>query len=198
VALFALAAVGLAVGAHLAGDEPVPTTVALAAVPAVMIVMNLLAGRRRGPTGLFAVMGLVQVVLHLAFMLAAGAEHCTAVGMHAMPGAHPGTPMAVSCEPAMLHEGMSGQLRPSPVMALGHILATVLVVLLLARGEAAIWALAATVRRRIVLPGQHQALQLPAARRLPVTRRGASLPRCDVSRRWVRRRGPPRLARAVT
>jgi hypothetical protein len=193
VALFACCAVGLAAGAHLAGGEPIPTRVALASVPAVMMVMNLLAARRRGLLSLLPAMGLIQVGLHLAFMLASSAGNCRAIGGHVMTGASVG----MSCHPAMASGGMAGRMWPSPMMLLAHGLATVLVVLLLAHGESAIWALVGALGFRITLPEAGAEIVF-GVRRLPVAGLAAFLPRSQVPRRGVRRRGPPRVAAAVT
>ncbi len=59
-AFFAVSAVGLASAAHLAADDDVSAVTAVLAVPAVMIVVNLLAAGRRGPLGLFLGMGLTR------------------------------------------------------------------------------------------------------------------------------------------
>jgi hypothetical protein len=198
VALFALGAVGLAVGAHLAGGEAVSPAVALASVPAVMIVVNLLAARRRGRISLLLAMGLTQLGLHLTFMITSATAGCHAasgqVG-HVMAGARGGARFTMSCDPSMMPAGAAHRMWPTPTMALAHVLATVLMVLLLGYGESAIWALAACLRFRIALPGV--IVRLPVDRRLPVLGRAALYPRSTVRRDAVRRRGPPVLARAV-
>jgi hypothetical protein len=198
VTLFALAAVGLTVGAHLAGGEQVPVPLALAGVPVVMIVINLLATRRRGIGTLLPAMGVMQVLLHVAFMLVSTAGGCRAVGDHMMAGS-PGVSSAgmvgMSCDPAMAGAGGHERMWPTTSMAIAHVLATVLIVLLLAYGESAIWALAGCLRFRFTLPGAQ--IPLPAARPLAVVVRAAFLPRSDVPRRGVRRRGPPALGSTV-
>src|SRR5687767_2698985 len=73
---FAVSAVGLAGAAHLADGDEVPLSAALLAVPLVMLVVHLLAGRRAGPLGLFLGMGLTQVALHLGFMAASITPTC--------------------------------------------------------------------------------------------------------------------------
>ena len=190
VALFAVSAVGLASAAHLVANQDVPVVTALLAVPAVMIVVNLPARRRRGPVGLFLGLGLTQAVLHLAFMVTSIAPGCaptsTAMGAH---GHYP-----VTCGPVGGHGGPAAELWPSPTMALGHTLATVLLVLLLARGEAALWALATGLGLR---PHRPPVLTLPPpARPLPVAAAAAARVPSAVHRRTVRRRGPPVLALA--
>jgi hypothetical protein len=203
-AFFALAAVGLACAAHLAGGgERVSTLVALLSVPAVMIVINVLAGRQRGPGSLLFAMALTQCGLHLAFMAASITRSCQAMGAHPMPsmtrmpaGSSRSAQLAIQCGPAMTHGGAAGGLWPSTPMLLAHALAGLLLVLLLAHGEKAVWALAACLRFRFVLTGR-SAVLLPAVRRLPVAARAAVRPEPAVHRRTLRRRGPPGLLLAV-
>jgi hypothetical protein len=203
-AFFALAAVGLACSAHLAGGgEAVSAPVALLSVPAVMIVINVLAGRQRGPGILLFAMALTQCGLHLAFMAASITGSCQAMGAHPMPpmagmpaGSGPSAQLAMQCGPAMAHGGAAGGLWPSTPMLLAHALAGVLLVLLLAHGEKAVWALAACLRFRFVLPDR-PALLLPAVRRLPVAAYAAVRPGHEVHLRTLRRRGPPGLLLAV-
>jgi hypothetical protein len=203
VALFALAAVGLASAAHLAGGENLSLPAAVLAVPAVMLAVYLLAGRRRGPSGLLIAMGLTQVALHLAFMATSAAQACRLDGVPAMAGmpmqaAHSAhsAHAALHCGPAMTHGAAAhAWLWPSTPMLLAHALATVLLVLILAHGEAAVWALAASLGFRVLRPGA--VLLVLVLRRGPVPVQTAFRPRSSVPRRSVRRRGPPRSTVAV-
>jgi hypothetical protein len=195
-AFFAVSAVGLASAAHVVSGDGVPAAIALCSVPVVMIVVNLLAATRRGPVGLFIGMGLTQIVLHVAFMVTPTAPVCgpsPAMPEMGMAGGH--GHVAVVCESVTGHGAGAAGLWPSVPMALAHVLATGLLVLLLARGEAAVWALAAGLRFRFRLPGP--AVLLPAVRRLPVATATARPRRARVHLRTVRRRGPPVLAGAV-
>jgi len=195
-AFFAVSAVGLASAAHLATGEGVAPAVALFSVPAVMIVVNLLAAGRRGPVGLLLGMGLTQIVLHLTFMVTSIAPSCvpsSSMNVMAMGAEH--GHFAVVCERVGGHGSAAGGLWPSPAMALSHALATLLLVLLLARGEAAVWALAACLRFRFLLPGT--VVLLPAVRPLPVVAAAARRVPRTVHLRTVRRRGPPMLVGAV-
>lgn len=207
VALFALAAVGLACGAHLAGGESVPPVTAVLCVPVVMIVMNLLAASRRGPAGLFAAMAASQVALHAAFMAAAVSGTCRLVGGQAMVGmpmaAGSGPQAVMDCSASMTHGaavgagagGFMGGLLPSGAMLIWHAVAALALAIMLAHGEAALWALAELLGFRplpIAAP-----IGLPAVRRLPVAVAVAFRPRSSVQRHAVRRRGPPVVAVAV-
>jgi hypothetical protein len=195
VAFFALAAVGLASAAHLAGGESLSGPVALGAVPAVMVAVNLLASGRRGRRSLLIAMGLTQVLLHLALMAGSLAQACQLVGGRAMAGmsmeSGPGSE-ALHCGPGMAQHT---SIWPTPTMLVAHALATLVLVLVLAHGEAVVWALAAGWGFRLhhLVPP----LRPAARRRLPVPVAAAFRPRSSVARRSVRRRGPPRSALAV-
>jgi hypothetical protein len=198
VALFALAAVGLAGAAHLIGGETVSPVAALIAVPAVMVVANLLGSARRGPISLIIAMGFTQIALHIGFMAASLTQACHAVQapMAEMAGSAGHTSVVLSCRPGMTHGGTAlGGLWPSPSMLLAHLGAAALLALLLARGESAVWALAAALGFGFALPAT--AVAGPVVRRVPVPARIVVLPRTSVWRRGVRRRGPPARALAA-
>ena len=187
-AIFSLSAVGLAVAAHAGGGEPVNLVVALLCVPAVMLVVNLLAGRRRGPAALVLAMSGTQFALHTALMAAEMAGSCRMTAQHLASGAHAST--LSGCSPGMSGHQTSDLFAMSPRMLAAHALSATLLALLLARGEAAIWALAGCLGFRLTLP--HLPAPPPARSPLPVLVREALLPRAVVPRRTVRRRGPPK------
>ncbi|HST80738.1 MAG TPA: hypothetical protein VLL08_03230 [Kineosporiaceae bacterium] len=193
-AFFAVSAVGLASAAHLATRGHLPGSTALLAVPAVMLVINRLAAGRRGPIGLFLGMAATQAVLHLAFMVTSTAATCSpSVAMNdmAMTGHRH---LAVECASSG-YGGADSQFWPSVSMLLAHLLAALLLALVLARGEAAVWALASGLRFRFVLPGS--VVQQPVVRQLPVTAAVVRRVPKPVHRQTLRRRGPPVLASAV-
>jgi hypothetical protein len=192
-AFFAGSAVGLASAAHLAAGDDLPVPVVLLAVPAVMIVVNLLAAGRRGPVGLFLGMGLTQVGLHPAFMLTSLASTCAPSS--AMTGTAGHRHVAVTCEAMSGHGVTTGSLWPSVPMALAHAVATLLLVLLLARGEAAVWALAACLHFRF--PQLFPVVQVLVGRPLPVAVAAVRRIPEPVHLRTFRRRGPPVPALAV-
>jgi hypothetical protein len=189
-AFFAVSAVGLASAAHLAEGDDVPVGMALLSVPVVLIMINRLAAGRRGPIGLFLGMGLTQVVLHLAFMVTSVASTCAPTSAMAAHG-H----LRSVCEPVGGHGDAVVQLWPSASMAAAHTLATVLLVLLLARGEAAVWALAACLRFRFVATAP--VVHLPDVRQLPVASAIARRVPRIVHLRTLQRRGPPVLVGVV-
>jgi hypothetical protein len=194
-AFFAVSAVGLAAAAHLAGGEGVPVRSLLIAVPAVMLVVHLLAAGRRGPAGLLIGMGLTQAVLHVAFMTSSVAADCWSTASAPMTGMPMGDHghAVLRCDPVMAEQAAG--LWPSGSMLLAHALATVVVVLLLAHGEAALWALAAGLSFRFRLPVA--TVLPPVVRPRPVAVAAFRRAPQAVHLRTVRRRGPPALAGAV-
>lgn len=200
--LFALAAVGLASAAHLAGGETPSPVVALGAVLVVAALADRLAGRRRGPLALFAGLDLTQLGLHLTFMAAAAGTACTASPGSSTSGASMASMAAMGMDDGHDHLAMrcSGEVArhaagwPTPGMLALHLLAAALTAALLARGEAALWALAAGLAIVLTAPGP--ALRLLAVRRLPVRPSSSRRPLPAVHRRTQRRRGPPLLLAA--
>ena len=206
-AFFAVSAVGLASAAHLASDGDVPRPMAVLGVPVVMLVVHLLAAGRRGPVGLFLGMGLTQIGLHLLFMSASITGACATGSAGSTGSGSTGSGSTGSGSTgSMAGMAMTGQhghlacdtgsaaaeaLLPSSPMLLAHLLATLVLVALLSRGEAAVWALAACLRFRFALP--RVSVLLPAVRRLPVAARARLHPTPTVHLRSIRRRGPPSL-----
>lgn len=188
-AVFALSAVGLASAAHVAGGEPASAHVVMGAIPAVLLVVNLFVTGRRGSGSLFVAMSGVQVVLHAAFMAVSMADACH------LDGQHTGFRHSAraSCEPGVAgghaHQASDLFMMPAPMLA-AHALAVLLLALLLARGEAAVWALVEWLAFR--LPRATRAVQLFPVGRLPVLAGAAWLPVAEVLRNDIRRRGPPR------
>ncbi len=182
--MFAIAAVGLAAAAHVAGGERVDLLTALLAVPAITAPMNLLARRRRGPATLLATLAATQLVLHEAFMATAVPGTCHPGA--AMPGM-PGMTASMHCTPMTTQHGWS------TAMLAAHGIATLLTGLLLARGEAAIWTLAQWLSSRAQPEAPH--LVLPA--RPPLLAVDRSHPATPSRTTPIRRRGPPRLAPAT-
>lgn len=188
---FAIAAFALSVGAHvLAGGTPPSLTASLVLVAGTVWVSLFLTGRQRGARSVVAAMGLLQLVLHQALMLSAGASRCPALDA---PGNHLHALSSAARSACMAMPSLS-QTHVAPGIPLGmtlaHALAAVVLGLVLARGESAIWFLAA-----LVWPSR------PVARAVPVGMpRAWSIPTVPAVRRLgqavapISRRGPPRLA----
>jgi hypothetical protein len=194
VALFSLTAVTLAYLAHRAGGGAASPVHALTPLPVVMLVMNLLAGRRQSFWVLLAAMGLLQAGLHYAFMATSLAPDChvAAATQHGASGASHG--MSMHCTPEMSHSTFTGT-SLSSTMTLVHALAANLLVLIRARGESAIWALADVLGFCSLLMCWRP--QIPAVRlSRPNLYRPIRTPRRAV-RFSVLRRGPPALVCAA-
>lgn len=174
-----LSTVGLSVGAHVLAGGEAPGIVGLLVVTTpVLLVMLALTHRRLGLPLLAALFGLTQLGLHRAF----DAMTMGSPGV-AMPTGHHGahlTVVAASTTDAVARSAGSS------LMTVAHVAAAALTVLLLARGEAALWRLLAWV-----LPTLPRTTVVPARHRVPAS----SLPLVVVDPRLARvppRRGPPR------
>ena len=182
------ASVLLAAAAHAAaGGGGAPTPVLLLAALAVVPVLHRVLGDEAGTRLLLAVVGGLQVALHL--LLAVSADpHLALIGLHQPPPMPMPMPMPMSAP--MAGHGMSGGL-----MLAGHAVAVLLVVGVLRLAEASLWA--ATRARRAArhalaaLLGPAAPLPRPDVRPLVVPQRRAAAPRMLVLQDALSRRGPP-------
>jgi hypothetical protein len=94
-------------------------------------------------------------------------------------------------DPATMTGGLS------PTMLAAHAVATVVLVVLLAHGETAVWMLASWWGFRRLLTGLMPQVVIPG-RWVPVPEILAVHPQGEVHRRTISRRGPPVRARALT
>jgi hypothetical protein len=173
----------LAAGAHLAAGGRLPS-------PGILVVTTFLVGltavtltARRCRFGLLAIgLGVEQLILHEVF---AASSMAWAPALHAA-GGHDATTghMVVTDVPA----GMA----TSPVMAAGHLVATLATVWLLAHGEDWLWGLGERAIRAAA------AAPTPRRRRSPQPR-GSARPVmiARLRRGAVEARGPPRLAWSI-
>jgi hypothetical protein len=199
---FAIATFALSVGAHvLAGGAPPSLTASLVLVGSTVWGSLFLTGRRLGARSIVAAMGLTQVLLHEALMMSApmmsapmksgpvggcvGPDHSGA-HVHALSSAARSICTAM---PSLPHA------HGIPLgMSLAHAVAAIALGLVLARGESAIWFLAA-----LVWPSRPVAVSVPV--RMP---RAWSLPNVPAVRRRsyrmapISRRGPPRAPLVAT
>ncbi len=160
-AAFGVVTLALATGAHVAAGGALPSMMVLAllVVPLMMAAL-VLTSRRCGPVLLLGSLTAAQVVLHESLM--ALTSHVPVDMFPAELGAHHGAQALVS-GPASAHSAsaMGGAAVAvaggwSVTMQVAHVLATLVTALLLARGEQALWQLAARL-----LPA------LPSMPRLP-------------------------------
>lgn len=141
-----------------------PAAVVLALGALTWLLVMILAGRKLGPVAILGVLAGGQLALHQAFDLF-GTVRCIPSGSLAEHAGHAGhlahSAVAMDCV-ATSHAGSS------PGMLAAHVLATAMTALMLARGEAALWALVSWLRPLVQLPAP---VALPVRSALPVTRR---------------------------
>ncbi|MDQ0692511.1 hypothetical protein [Arthrobacter sp. W4I7] len=139
----------LASGAHLAGGGELPAPAILLAVLALTALGSTAATRRRlGFPAMAALLGGGQLALHELFTAfgSPGTINPAAAVLH--PGHRAGADVLAS---AVVHvHAVEG--TTLPLMVAAHALATLACALLLAKGEAALWALAAWLRPLAALP----------------------------------------------
>lgn len=184
-AMFATAAVALAAWAHVLSGGQLPGAGILTAVVALTGLACTAATRLhlKFPAA-SALLGAGQVALHEAFTVFGG----TVPGVPAAGSHHHGAAVFPAGTPMQLHphevDSTLGQL-----MLAGHALATLACALLLARGEDALWSLAAWLRPLTELPSPvlPDAVAAPAAVYWPAD----SAPRPWRNLRPDSRRGPP-------
>lgn len=146
----ALTVLTLAAGAHVAAGGQLPALPILVAVAAVVgLSAVILAGQKMTAPRLAGYLGTSQLVLHLAFSrLADGGTS----GPDGQP--HHGFTTAASWAPAQSpgpYEHLAAD--AGSTMTLLHLAATLLTAVFLARGETALWALAAWLKPLHVIPG---------------------------------------------
>ncbi len=194
----ALVAYSLSLGAHvLAGGEAPSATGTAVLLGVTTWACVLVTSRRVARVPLVALLGASQLLLHHAFMLASASSGClTVTGAHAghgMPG-----PMTYCTDPAAAMSAMpsmSGHATSGAAMTVAHAVAALLLGVVLARGEDALWFLAG-----LVWPTATAPVLLPsAARPLPVAPSPTGAASAVLLPGGVGRRGPPaRLARTAS
>lgn len=178
--------VALAAGAHILAGGQLPATGILLAVLALAGLASTAAARfRLRMPAMAGLLGAGQLVLHEAFILFGGplpGPADSSFGHHLAPAIPAANPLE-HLPPA----------SPDPsfgvLMFTGHALATLACALLLAKGEEALWSLAAWLRPlfRLPEPATADLATVPAARGWPADR--APRPRRNL--RPDCRRGPP-------
>lgn len=184
----------LAGTAHMAGGGVLPAPGIQAALAVLtMLGVTIAAHRRSSVPGLAAILGAGQLLLHQAFETTTAAAAC-APSVTEAPASHlshiAGSVNSISCQGAaggagvlMAHPGVMG-----PAMLAAHALATLATAVVIAKGEAALWALAAWLRPLLDLPAP--VALLPRPRPAPVIAAApAAQPRQFLSVRTLR--GPP-------
>lgn len=175
---------GLAAGGHLAGGGNLPAPVVLTALCALTVLpVAILTRARLSLPVLGGLLGAGQLCLHSAFCTFSGAAVAAPLQSgHAGHGFWAPGPETISAI-ASTHGAASDW-----QMLAAHTVATLGTALMLARGEQALWALAAWLRPLVHLPAATaiQPLRTPASCPVPVV-----LPRSLPGLRLPSRRGPP-------
>lgn len=194
-ALFAALCLALGAGAHEAMSAgAIPAWALLIGGFGAFVPARYAAGRgEHGLLGISALMGVVQVGLHLLFCFAQQAGSARGVGamptMPGMPEGMPMPPMPGMGAPASAAAGCKGG-----GMLLGHALAALACAWWLRRGEAALHAVIRSAVVRLSVTWAVAVLVLPPADRVPRPPRTRSRTRALRSlwqRGIVARRGPP-------
>lgn len=187
-ALVATTIVTLAAAAHVTAGGQLPVPAIMAAVLALTGLATTLATRLKLKLPAMAsLLGAGQVLLHdafTAFSTPGGGSNATSVPAPAHHGGTPAFPPSV--DHLQLHELDSAL---AWAMLAGHALATLACALLLARGEDALWSLAAWLRPLVEIPAPGP--QHPATVRPVPVRPLATIPLPWRNLRRDCRRGPP-------
>ncbi|MEW1822542.1 hypothetical protein AB0323_17415 [Arthrobacter sp. NPDC080031] len=181
---------GLAAGGHLAGGGNLPMPVILTALGALTILpVAVLTRIRLSLPVLAGLLGTGQLCLHWAFCALSGASAAAPL----QPG-HAGHVPLVPAPDTISAVASTHAAASDWQMLAAHLVATLGTALVLARGEQALWALAAWLRPLVQLPAPTaiQPLRTPAPCAAPAVR-PCSLP----GLRLPSRRGPPALVSAA-
>jgi hypothetical protein len=156
----------LAAGAHVLGGGDLPAPGILLAVLALSVLAATTATRLKlNFAAMIAVMGAGQFALHEIFTVFS----TTALASHPAAGAHHLSAAAIPALDAAAHVHAAVASPTSILMLSAHALATAACALLLAKGETALWALAAWLRPLVQLPQaiKPDAVTSPAAPSTP-------------------------------
>lgn len=192
----------LAVGAHVVGGGILPSTPVLISLASLALMpVAFLARRRLSFPILIGLIAGGQVLLHHSFEMLSKSPSCAPNAVHAGGTGHAGAAAQCATSTAPTSAGMpSGHFLPhfidsgaAPLMVMGHLVAVVVMIALLARGESAIFLLMTWLRPLITVADpvpavidpilasySERPIAPPARRPLPVdARRGppSDLPR---------------------
>ncbi|MHC6594261.1 hypothetical protein [Arthrobacter sp. C152] len=183
-AAFTTAMIALAAGAHIIAGGSLPQPAVLAGITALVLAPVMILAKFKLTTPVTAVLLVAsQLVLHQAF---------NALSLSTGPGSAPAGHLHGSGLAHLPVESLAPEhaATPGTLMLILHAAATVATAVVLARGEAAVWALAAWLRplvriltavlipdwpllpapAAVVVPSRWRNLRLPARRGPPVVR----------------------------
>lgn len=176
--------VGLAAGGHLAGGGRLPEPGILIALCALTVLpVSVLTKFRLSLPVLAAVLGAGQAWLHLAFHSFSDPAAVTGRALSGHAHHESGLALVPFGAAAPVHVAVDDW-----QMFAAHAVATMVTAVVLARGEEALWALAAWLRPlvKILVPCAVVPARVPGRCAAPVV-----LPRDQLVRRMPARRGPP-------
>ncbi|WP_181036522.1 hypothetical protein [Arthrobacter sp. B1805] len=183
----------LALGAHLVGGSSLPPWPLLVGLTMFALMpIAFLAGRRLSLPVLSGLLVSGQVLLHHVFEMLSSPAACAPQGVHGAGTDHAAVmmqcpPVGSTSEHLVPHLVDSGA---APIMVIGHLLAVLVMVWILSRGENAFWSLLAWLRPLIGLPSPEPVTgrpQLPEYAERPITPPARRNVPADV------RRGPPEI-----
>ena len=146
----ATAMLTLAAGAHLAGGGALPAPTVMLAVLALTALGSTTATRLRlGLPAVAALLASGQLALHEVFTAASIPAAAAGSGATAPHASHSSAAAAL---PPMLDHIYGVEATSGPLMLAAHVFATLGTALLFAKGEDALWALAAWLRPLVALP----------------------------------------------
>lgn len=130
----------LACAAHMVGGGHLPSAGVLIVAGILIGLVAVTATTRRCRTGvLLGLLAVQQIILHLVFEASAAAAGC---GVMSEVAGHHATMSAHAAPACMMTSAADTMSMPGWAMWVGHLVATLLTALLLARGEAWLWRVA--------------------------------------------------------
>jgi len=172
----------LGISAHVLGGGSVDLGQTLLLTVLLATAAMALAGRRPGTGTLLVVAAVAQAAFHVVL---AAAHRSAELASHG----------AETHQSGPLDLGALDGLLPTTWMTLAHAAGAVLVAVVLARGDAALFALARVARRWICVPGRPSGVARGGVRH-PVTRVDHPRPLARLLTAQLRYRGPPACAPA--
>lgn len=188
-AALATTMVSLAAGAHVLGGGTLPAPLILLAVVAFTALGSTLATRiKLSLPAIATLLGGGQLLLHEAFTVLGQAVPPAAgtTGHHSYP-----SPMVMAADVGASAHAHAPDTIAGASMLAGHILATLLAAVVLAKGEQSLWQLAAWLRPLVQLPHVIRVKLDAGTRPAPFGAPSVFIPRPWRNLRQDSRRGPP-------
>lgn len=147
-AVAVLAVLGVSAAAHQLGGGRVPGTLALLVLALLLAPPTWLAlGRRLSAPSLVALLGAGQGAVHLGL-----AAMTPGAGSAGAPHLHDALPTGLAASSSAATAPMAPMAGSGGPMLLAHVLATLVLAVVLARAEAALWHVVSSLLPRVVAP----------------------------------------------